>query len=451
MIYLILGGMIYSLLILFIFVFLIYSLFEKEWRAFLRSGLVLLILTCIYSVLFIFFPEVKTWFFAGVFGLSVVVILGIAVSSKPRSPIKITGEQKKVDERDTIFARFDLENNSEKYNKYYSEHKEHIVIDEKIRKLNDILDPHFIKEDPVLFSLADAEFDFCKQQLRGVDGNETESRFERSAEENTRMVKNVINYLGSDLSGICKLDQVYVYSHVGRGPEPYGNKIECRHEYAIVFAIEMRADMINCAPHAPVIVESAKQYVEAAKISIIGSGLIRRLGYPARAHISESNYQVMATPLAWKAGLGEIGRMGILITKKYGPRISLGVITTDLPLIPDEPVIFGVQDFCRKCRKCAENCPSKAITSGGKIEENGVLKWVIKREECYRYWRKVGTDCARCIMVCPYSKPNNLLHNIIRNLISSSSAAQTISVKGDDFFYGRYPQKKQPPPLGLNQ
>jgi reductive dehalogenase len=177
--------------------------------------------------------------------------------------------------------------------------------------------------------------------------------------------------------------------------------------------------------------------------------MIRRLGYPARAHISESNYQVMATPLAWKAGLGEVGRMGILITKKYGPRIRLGVITTDLPLIPDEQTVFGVQNFCKKCRKCAENCPSKAIPSGEKLEENRVLKWVIKREECYRYWRKVGTDCACCIMVCPYSKPNNLLHNIIRNLISGSSAAQTISVKGDDFFYGRYPKKKQPFPPGL--
>jgi len=446
---LILGKVIYSILIFFVLVFLIYSLFEKEWRAFLRSALILLILTGIYSVFFIFSPEVKTWFFTGVFGMSVIVIFWIAVSAKPRDKIKITGEQKKVDERDTIFARFDLEIRSEKYKKYYSAHKEYFSIDEDIRKLNDILDSHFIKEEPVLFSLADAEFNFCEQLLLGVDGNEPSIRFERSPEENTRMVKNIIEYLGSDLCGICKLDQAYVYSNVGRGPEPYGNKIECRHKYAIVFAIEMRADMINCAPQAPVIVESAKQYVEAAKISIISSGLIRRLGYPARAHISESNYQVMATPLAWKAGLGEVGRIGILITKKYGPRIRLGVITTDLPLIPDEPVAFGVQDFCKKCRKCAENCPSKAIPSGEKLEENGVLKWVIKREECYRYWRKVGTDCARCIRVCPYSKPNNLLHNIIRNLISSSSSAQTISIKGDDFFYGRHPKKKQPSPLGL--
>ncbi len=449
MILLILGCAIYLLLIFFVLVFLIYSLFEKEWRAFLRSGLILLILTGIYSVLFAFFPEVKTWFFAGVFVISVVVILWIAVSSKPQDIMKITGEQKKVDERDTIFARFDLEVKSEKYKKYYSTHKEYITIDEEIRKLNDILDFYFIKKNPVLFSLADAEFNFCEQQLLGVDGNEAAIRFERSAEENTRILKNIIDYLGSDLCGVCKLDQAYVYSHVGRGPEPYGSIIECRHEYAIVFALEMRADMIDCAPQAPVIVESAKQYVEVAKISIIVSGLIRRLGYSARAHISESNYQVMATPLAWKAGLGEVGRMGILITKKYGPRIRLGVITTDLPLIPDEPVVFGVQDFCKKCRKCAENCPSKAIPSGEKLEENGVLKWVIKREECYRYWRQVGTDCARCIRVCPYSKPNNLLHNIIRNLISGSFAAQTISVKGDDFFYGRYPKKKQISPLGL--
>lgn len=451
MICLILGEVFYSMLIFFVLVFLIYSLFEKEWRAFLRSGLILLILTGTGSVFFVFIPEVKSWFFVGTFVMSMTVIFWIVVSAKPRATIKITGEQKKVDERDTIFARFDLEIRSEKFKKYYSAHKEYFAIDEKIRKLNDILDSHFKKEEPVLFSLAEAEFNFCEQQLLGVEGNEPAIKFERSPEENTKMVKNIIDYLGSGLCGICKLDQAYVYSHVGRGPETYGKKIECRHKYAIVFALEMREDMINCAPRAPVIVESAKQYVEAAKISIIGAGLIRRLGYPARAHISESNYQVMVTPLAWKAGLGEVGRMGILITKKYGPRIRLGVITTDLPLIPDEPVVFGVQDFCKKCRKCAENCPSKAIPSEEKLEGNGVLKWAIKREECYRYWRKVGTDCARCIMVCPYSKQNNLMHNIIRNLTRNSSAAQTISVIGDDFFYGRYPKKKQPSPLGLSQ
>jgi reductive dehalogenase len=169
------------------------------------------------------------------------------------------------------------------------------------------------------------------------------------------------------------------------------------------------------------------------------------MGYSSRAHVAGSNYQAIIPPLGWKAGLGEMGRIGTLITTKYGPRARLGLVTTSLPLKPDKPRILGVQDFCEKCQKCAQNCPAQAIPYGQKEEENGVLKWVLKREECYRYWRRVGTDCAVCMYVCPYSKPVNLFHNLIRTVVTKSSLAQSLSVWGDDFFYGRKPSRKKSP------
>lgn len=199
----------------------------------------------------------------------------------------------------------------------------------------------------------------------------------------------------------------------------------------------MDRGMIQCAPGPPVIVETARRYVEAADISIQLAGWLRRLGYGARAHIAGSNYQAMVVPLAWAAGLGELGRMGILITPKLGPRVRLGLVTTDLPLIVDNPVAFGVQDFCMTCLKCARNCPSKAISFDPPEESNGVIRWVIDREECYRYWRKMGTDCSVCLSVCPYSKEDNLLHSAVRGLASRSRTFQSLSVRGDDFFYGR--------------
>jgi len=149
-----------------------------------------------------------------------------------------------------------------------------------------------------------------------------------------------------------------------------------------------------------------------------------------KAEISKA----MVPLLACKAGLGEMGRLGILITKDYGPRVRLGLITTDLPLDTDEPKVFGVQNFCEFCKKCALNCPSHAIPLGEKREENGSLRWIIDREACYEFWRKCGTDCAKCIYVCPYSKPNNLMHKIIRMANSKSTGVQKLSMKGDDFF-----------------
>ncbi len=435
----------FILLIIFFSLFSLYSLLEKEKKAFWRSTLFLLFLLLLNSVFFLVSAPLRPWFFGCLFILFMLGFFFLFFSPLKRKSIEIAGEQKKIDERDIIFARFDYKEGTEVFEEYYVRRSEYKKIDDEIRKIPDILSSHHIEKKPFLFSLASAEFDFLEHQLTQVNGEESSKKAHPSPIENTQMIKNVIRYLGSDLCGVCLLKQTYVYSHVGRGPEFYGKSIKLEHRYAISFALEMDLEMVASAPQAPVIVETAKKYIEAAKISIIAASFIRRLGYSARAHIAGSNYQSMLPPLAWKAGLGELGRLGILITSKYGPRARLGLITTDLPLITDEPKILGIQNFCQKCQKCATNCPGQAIPFGEKIKENGVLKWVLNREECYRFWRKSGTDCAVCIYVCPYSKADNAFHKLIRKMTEKSSAAQTISIRGDDFFYGRIPRRKKSP------
>jgi ferredoxin len=342
-----------------------------------------------------------------------------------------------------IFSRFDLQKESPVFKDYYTRHPELKSVDDEIRLWPDLFSPSHNQKNPELFSLAAAEFDFLEHQLSKVDGITKPGGVSLSAEENTHFIKQCIGYLGSDLCGIAALNQSHIYSHTGRGPDVYGKKIVLDHQFAIVFAVEMDLAMVAAAPQAPVVVETGKQYVEAAKISIIMATCIRRMGYSARAHIAGSNYQAILPPLGWEAGLGELGRIGVLITYKYGPRARLGLVTTSLPLKPDKPRTFGVQNFCEKCQKCAVNCPAKAIPHGKKEEENGVLKWVLDRERCYRFWRKAGTDCAMCMYVCPYSKPVNLFHDFIRTAVAKSSLAQSFSVWGDDFFYGRNPKRKK--------
>lgn len=369
--------------------------------------------------------------------------LGLFLSPTPKKKIEIVGVQEKIDERDVIFARFDMPEGTRNFTNYYKNHPEFESIDRKIRQMPDLFDSSHNKKNPPLFSLAAAEFDFLEHQITEVEGKAKAETEILSKEKNTQLVKRVISYLGSGLCGICHLNQSYVYSHTGRGPDGYGEEIVLDHRFAIVFAVEMDLAMVKAAPKAPVVVETGKQYVEAAKISIILANVIGRMGYSARAHVAGSNYQAMLPPLGWEAGLGELGRMGTLITTKYGPRARLGLVTTSLPLTVDKPKVLGVQDFCEKCRKCADNCPAQAIPSGKKAKENGVIKWVLKREECYRYWRKVGTDCAMCMYACPYSKPVNLFHNFIRALAAKSSLAQSLSVWGDNFFYGKKPTRKK--------
>jgi ferredoxin len=440
-----LGEISFFILIGFICVFALYSHREREEKAF-RSSLTILLGLIIVNVLFLIMPGIlRNLLFLTVFLLTLTTFFIIYFSSKPSGNIEFIGEKKRVDERDTIFARFELEEHTNSYKEYYSLRSEYKAIDDEIRKLPDILTPEHVKKEPVLFSLTAAEDDYLKHHLNLVTGEVNSDKMELSPFDNTRTVKKIVKYLGGNICGVCELDNDYVYSFVGRGPESYGMEIDLKHKYAIIFAMEMDLDMIATSPKAPVIVETEKKYVEIAKVSIIVADLIRRMGYEARAHIAGSNYQAMLPPLGWRAGLGEVGRIGILISEKYGPRVRLGLITTNLPLTPDSSKKIGVQDFCKKCKKCAINCPAQAIPYGEKTEENGTLKWVLNREGCYRFWRKAGTDCAMCLYVCPYSKPQNWFHDSVRKLISQSSNAQKVSLWADDYFYGVNPLPKEPP------
>lgn len=425
--------------------FALVSLLEGEKRACVRSAFICVILISLI-IFFLLIPfSLHKILFAGLVLLAALFLLVLFFSPVPSEEIEIVGDQKKFDERDVIFARFDLAEGTERFRDYYDSHPESEPIDREIRQLPDLFASSHMIKGRIPFSLAAAEFDFLENLLPLVDGETKGEAGSDLEKDNSRLIKKVVKYLGSDLCGIAPLKQSYVYSHTGRGPGVYGSEIVQDHPYAIVFAVEMGPAMVASAPRAAVVVETGKQYVEAAKISIILAGFIRRLGYPARAHIAGSNYQAILPPLGWEAGLGELGRSGTLITTKYGLRARLGLVTTSFPLKPDKPKVLGIQNFCEKCRKCALNCPVQAIPHGKKEEENGVLKWVLKREECYRYWRNAGTDCAICMYVCPYSKPANLFHDLIRKMTARSSLAQSLSVLGDDIFYGKKPLRKKSP------
>lgn len=443
--WLIAGEFVFVLLIVFFALFSLVSLAEKEKRAFARGVILVILLITTNILLFLLSPPLNTYLFAAIAIIPAALFVWIILSPIPKKKIEVIGNQNRIDERDVIFARFDLQEKTRIFQDYYDRNPEIRSIDEQIRKRPDLFAHSHNKKDPFLFSLAAAEFEFLENQLKQVDGQISTKAVARTKRENARLIKQVTRYLGSDQCGIARLNPSYVYSHTGRGPDRYGKRIILDHSYAIVFTVEMELAMVATAPKAPVVIETGRRYIEAARIAIVLANYIRRLGYSARAHVAGSNYQAMLIPLAWEAGLGELGRMGTLITTKHGPRARLGLVTTSFPLDIDGPSTLGIQDFCEKCRKCALNCPAQAITLGEKVEENGVLKWVLNREECYRYWRKAGTDCALCMFVCPYSKPSGLLHDLIRAVTAKSSMAQRLSVWGDDFFYGRKPARKKSP------
>jgi epoxyqueuosine reductase len=130
------------------------------------------------------------------------------------------------------------------------------------------------------------------------------------------------------------------------------------------------------------------------------------------------NDTALAIPYAIKAGLGEYGKHGLVITPEFGTSVRFGKIFTDLPLAHDRPIRFGVQEMCDICNACSKGCPSKAIPDGEPTTDRhnksnliGVKKWTIDGEKCFNYWSKINSDCSVCVRVCPYTRDYTLRRN----------------------------------------
>ena len=379
-----------------------------------------------------------------VLAVAALLIAALAIWSWPvgRSTLGGGRPSRIVDERDTMFARARLRPGTQEYDTYYAMRPENRAGDDRTRALPGLLSNEAELADPVVFAAADANFAICHTLRTMAEGEPVALRLELSPEEWTRRVTSLTSYLGAVDVGICRLRPEHVYSNIGRGTGTWGAPVELDHQWAIAFTVEMDHGAISRAPGAPVVLESARQYVELSRIAVEVADTIRRWGWPARAH-TDGNYRVIAPLVARDAGLGEIGRMGLLMTPQLGPRVRIGAVTTDLPLEiapPDDDL--SVLDFCTICSKCADNCPVGAIPHGDRGPIDGGLRWAIDSETCFRYWNVVGTDCAMCMRVCPYSHPDNAVHGLVRWAIRRSGGARRAMLKADDLFYGRRPQPR---------
>jgi ferredoxin len=344
-----------------------------------------------------------------------------------------------------MFARKNLEPGSPQFEAYYQIRPENLENDNRFRMLPGLMSPESKFANSFHFASTDGSFELTGALREAVDGSVAEDQHVLPVSEMTAYLKGLACYYGAMDVGVTVLQPYHVYSHVGRGTGVYGEAIDTEHTHAIAFTVEMDFEMVGTAPRASISMESARQYVEAARVALQLANTIRRLGYSARAHI-DGNYQVIAPLVARDAGLGEIGRMTLLMTPKLGPRVRLGVVSTDLELLPDQRVPDpAVIDFCNICKKCAENCPSRSIPFDDRKEMDGALRWKLDEEGCFRYWNAVGTDCGRCMAVCPYSHPDNLAHNLVRWGISRSGSFRRFALWMDDIFYGKQPAERPAP------
>ena len=426
------------------------SIKEREWRAVLVTTLFVVFgLGPFALVLVLNFPGRQALLmvmllFAG------LVLVALLVPFGKKTSLQVTGPIPRLDERDALFHRFyRLKPGTEDFEAYYDEHQDKLDFDNKLRALPGLAEPGSKTFEPVssnYHASMDSQLEylnrFLDEDLEPL-GTPPENF---SSQELTWRTRQFARFLGADLVGCTRLNQSHVYSHVGRGSGAFGSPIDLsNHTHALVIAVRMSSEMVRRAPGLPALTETSFRYLQLANMAMVLARYINRLGYSARAHV-DGNYRVMCVPIAVDAGLGELGRLGLLVTRNYGPRVRLAVVTTDLPLLPDKPKNFGVQEFCGICAKCATNCPSGSVDKGKKRQHRGVEKWRTEMDSCYRTWRKLGSDCGVCVKVCPYSHPDTFMHKLVRFVISTNPMARRLMLLADDIFYGRRPMKRPPSP-----
>jgi epoxyqueuosine reductase len=119
---------------------------------------------------------------------------------------------------------------------------------------------------------------------------------------------------------------------------------------------------------------------------------------------------------AARAGLGFIGKNGMLISQRYGNWLFLAAVLTTADLEADAPIRSSAGDgkqigmLCGKCTRCLEACPTQAITRPGVVDARLCIsyqtienKGLIPRE----LRAKIGTHiygCDVCLEVCPWNR-----------------------------------------------
>jgi epoxyqueuosine reductase QueG len=200
----------------------------------------------------------------------------------------------------------------------------------------------------------------------------------------------------ADLVGITSMDPLYVF-------EGY----EIKAPWVIILGVSMDHKELDKVPPSlktpDSAVEVARQYNRAARACRELTNYILAQGYEAEAWAGPFASALSMMPAAIQAGIGTLGKHGSLINEVFGSSFRLSAVTTNLPLLPDQPIDIGAEDFCANCQVCVNACPPQAIFPD-KQKVRGVEKWFVDFDKCIPYFGE-ALGCAICIAKCPWSTP----------------------------------------------
>jgi len=192
--------------------------------------------------------------------------------------------------------------------------------------------------------------------------------------------------------------------------------------YVIVVCQEMKKDKIDHAPEFEAGKEVMRVYGSLGLVVNEIARWLRKKG--VRSHSNHPLGGLVNTPsLAGKAGMGWIGRNGMLITKEYGPRQRIAPIFIEHKYFEftDNRDHDWLEDYCKLCERCQKECPAQAIYPESVVRFDNVpgidtMQTCIDRDKCFPFFAET-LGCSICVKVCPFSKASDTyekLHEVVR-------------------------------------
>lgn len=215
-------------------------------------------------------------------------------------------------------------------------------------------------------------------------------------------LKDAALQYGASLVGFCQLDHAPLLSH----PDL---------RFALSIAVKLPDAILKTIDGAPSFMYFQNYRAANALLDQIALRLslfIEENGYAAfpvaaSQSLGKNNPYRGIFPhktAAVASGLGFIGKSGLFLSEKYGSKVRLATVLTNLPVCAEHPII---ENGCGDCTLCASACPADAIF-GVLPANSGERNY--DPEKCSRYMKEHfqdvgrGSVCGVCIKVCPKNK-----------------------------------------------
>ncbi|MTK64674.1 MAG: epoxyqueuosine reductase [Methanobacterium sp.] len=165
---------------------------------------------------------------------------------------------------------------------------------------------------------------------------------------------------------------------------------------AIILISEMDKNSVDMAPSPQTQEMGIVTYDDHGKKTNQLAEFLRERGYASHASHPAGGV-VIYTWLAQNAGLGHVGKHGMLITPEFGPRQRISAIFTSINNLPIEESDnhSWIPNFCEKCKRCINNCPENAFVEDKSSETGETMTRVIK-DLCH--------GCTICMKECSFNK-----------------------------------------------